>query len=385
MIWSSDLKGKFSTSAIVERIRSREPKVNWPAYKWKPFLHPATASNIWKIQHQIYVDDKVMMKNGFERVSRCCICTAEHDCMDHTLWECKFSLNAWAWICSIFDFEIPQSFNDVCKSAQHKSPLIREIWMTVACKIMKELWFQKNNKLFEEKSPQFNEFKRKIWQSVHEGGFRMKGTKWGQIYDQNIIDLFQLGVKHIKYNCIRECYWESSNQNFVLFCCDGSSLGNPGAAGLGVIARDSSCEVIGTMSGGVGNATNYIEEILAVISALEWAFVLKAQNVIIRSDSKTVVNDFCNNCIPWMFRARWLNAKQNLECIIFQHCFREVNFSADDLAKRGAGLRDGERIIHTGRPSFLKRSKMPNVVYYRLIFGALLAIFVPVNFLLSSK
>ncbi|XP_026419615.1 uncharacterized protein LOC113315567 [Papaver somniferum] len=366
MVWSADLKGKFSTSAAVERIRSREPKVNWPAYIWKPFLHPAIASNIWKLQQQIYVDDKVMIKNGFEVVSRCCICTAEQDCMEHTLWKCQFSINAWAWICSIFEFEIPQSFIDVCKLAHHKSPLSKEVWMIVACSIIKELWFQKNKKLFEEKSPQLNEFKRKIWQFVYEGGFRMKDTKWGQSYDQHIIDIFQLGVRQIKYSYIKECFWKAPDQNFILFCCDGSSFGNPGAAGFGIIARDSSCEVIGEMSGGVGTATNYIAEILAVIYALEWAFVLKAQKVIIRSDSKTVINDFCNDCVPWMFRARWLNAKQNSENIIFQHCFREVNFSADDLAKRGAGLRAGERIIHNGRPSFLKGVEMLNIVYYRI-------------------
>ncbi|XP_026430547.1 uncharacterized protein LOC113327585 [Papaver somniferum] len=366
MVWSGDLKGKFSTAAAVERIRSREPKFNWSAYIWKPFLHPATASNIWKLQHQIYIDDKVMIKNGFEIVSRCCICTAEQDCMEHTLWECDFSLKAWTWICSIFNFAIPQSFNDVCKSAQHKGPLIKEIWMTATCTIMKELWFQKNKKLFEEKSPHINEFKRKIWQAVYEGGFRMKGNKWGQSYDQNIIDFFQLGVRHTKYNYIRTCYWGAPNPNFMLFCCDGSSFGNPGEAGFGIIARSSSCEVIRTISGEIGNATNYIAEVLAVICALERAFELKASKVIIRSDSKTVVNNFCNDCIPWMFKARWMNAKQKLEHIIFEHCFREVNFSTYDLSKRGAGLRAGERIIHNGRPIFLKRIEMPNIVYYRI-------------------
>ncbi|XP_026451947.1 uncharacterized protein LOC113352331 [Papaver somniferum] len=175
----------------------------------------------------------------------------------------------------------------------------------------------------------------------------MKGTKWGKMYDQSIIDIFQLGVRSIRYSCIKECYWEAPDQGFILFCCDSSSFGNPGAAGFGIIVRDSKCEVVGAMSVGVGSATNYIAEILAVICALEWDFFLNAFKIIIRSDSKTVIHDFCNDNIPWMFRTRWINAKNRLGCIVFQHSYRETNFSADDLAKKGTSIQAGERVIYS--------------------------------------
>lgn len=137
----------------MNKIRLKEPKVIWPSFIWKPFLHPRIESNIWKIQHQLYVDDEVMRKNGYDIVSICFICVAEQDCMNHTLWKCEFSINVWSWICSIFGFNKPNSFSDICKAAQQKSPLIKEMWMNAACTIMKDMWFQKNRNLFEEKSP----------------------------------------------------------------------------------------------------------------------------------------------------------------------------------------------------------------------------------------
>ncbi|XP_026410505.1 uncharacterized protein LOC113305706 [Papaver somniferum] len=200
---------------------------------------------------------------------------------------------------------------------------------------------------------------------MHEGSLRMKGTKWWQAYDQSIIDFFNMGIKFSKYSCIKECSWTTPEYGFILFCCDGSSFGNPGAADFGIIARDHECQVLGTMSGGIGTTTNYLAEVSAVICALEWASVFSATKIVIRSDSKSVINDFSNNNIPWALKTRWINAIQKMECVVFQHTFREANFIADDLAKRGAELGAGEKIIHNVTPNFIKRVEMSNIVYYR--------------------
>ncbi|XP_026416790.1 uncharacterized protein LOC113312247 [Papaver somniferum] len=244
MIWSGNIKGIFSTSSVVEKIRLRTPKVPWQSFIWKSFLHPTIASNIWKLQPKIYVDDDIMRKNGLEMVSRCCVCKEEQDCMNHTLWNCNFSVQIWSWICSIFDFSKPTSFEDICKAAQRNSPLVKEIWMTAACATMKELWFQRNKKLFEEVEPDLNSFKCRIWKLVHEGGCKMKGSRWGQAYDQQIIEFFKLGIRFSKYSCIKACHWSPPKHGYLLFCCDGSSFGNPRNAGFGIIVRDYEARIL---------------------------------------------------------------------------------------------------------------------------------------------
>ncbi|XP_026383560.1 uncharacterized protein LOC113279062 [Papaver somniferum] len=143
LVWSSDIRGKFSTSVAVEKLRLREPWIHWPTFIWKHFLHPGIASNIWKLQQKNYVDDMVTRNQGYELASKCCICGEDQNNMDHTLLHCKFTLKIWSWMGSVFEFRNPKSFDDGCKAGQHKSPLIKEIWMTAACATMKELWFQK--------------------------------------------------------------------------------------------------------------------------------------------------------------------------------------------------------------------------------------------------
>ncbi|XP_026417457.1 uncharacterized protein LOC113312939 [Papaver somniferum] len=151
----------------------------------------------------------------------------------------------------------------------------------------------------------------------------------------------------------------------ILFCCDGVSFGNPGAAGFGIVIRNHLFQVLGTLSGGIGVASNYIAEVYVVICAAELTVTWDLKNIIIKSDSKTVITEFAENKMPWFVRIRWQKSVKKLNSITFYHCFGEVNFSTDTAAKRGAKLAAGQRQLHYGRPNFLTRIEMPNIEYYR--------------------
>ncbi|XP_026416846.1 uncharacterized protein LOC113312297 [Papaver somniferum] len=78
-----------------------------------------------------------------------------------------------------------------------------------------------------------------------------------------------------------------------------------GVAGFGIVIRDHLFQVMGTLSGGIGVASNYIYEVCAVIYAAELAVTWKLQNIIINSDSKTVISEFAENKMSWFVRIRW--------------------------------------------------------------------------------
>ncbi|XP_026398779.1 uncharacterized protein LOC113294607 [Papaver somniferum] len=365
LFWIEDVKGVLNTSSVVNRIREKEPKLHWPTKIRKPFMHPSISSNVWKIIQGIYVDDVKRVHQGFQMVSKCCICKYYQDSMSHLLWSCSFSVKIWSWLGSIFGFSNPLSFDDIWNSSKQKSSLIKEIWLTAACSTVRELWFQKNMYLFDNISPCEKKFKCRVWQLVHEGWLRMKGTRWELDYDLQIIEFFKLGPRCIKYREIRECSWNPPSEGDILFCCDGISLGNPGNAGFGIIARDYICQVVGTLSGWIGVANNYITKIMVVVCAIEWAVSLECNRIIIYSESKTVISDFKNNKVPWFIFNRWAKACNGLTEIQYHHRYKEVNFSANSLAKDGALLRAEERISHIGRPQSVHRIEMPGVKYYR--------------------
>lgn len=101
------------------------------------------------------------------------------------------------------------------------------------------------------------------------------------------------------------------------------------------------------------------------MNALELAAEWKLQNIIIVSDSKTVLALFTQGKVPWFLEWRWKMAHEKMSNIRYHHCYRELNFSANSIAKKGASLTAGERLLHMGRHPYLPRIEMPDVDYFR--------------------
>ncbi|XP_026450605.1 uncharacterized protein LOC113350687 [Papaver somniferum] len=336
--WCGDVKGIFTTAAAIEKIRAKEPKVHWPSQIWKPFLHPWIASNIWKIQQGAYMDDEKRIAQGYSLASKCCICQHDQDSMNHLLWRCNFSTHIWQWLVQIFNFQVPSSFTDILQFSKHKSPFVNQVWIIASCAIVRELWFHKNKTFHEGTTPNLLNFKRIIMSMVFYGSYRITGAKWMADYDSNIIYFFKIEQRNISNYSNKVCQWDKPKWGYILFCCEGIAIGNPGTTGYGVIARDHHCQVISTISGGVGVATNFIDKVLSIVCAIEWAVKNQCSKIIIRLADKSVIENFNNAAIPWYLRNRWLKAIRKLADIQYEDCYKEVNFSAESLARQGAGL-----------------------------------------------
>ncbi|XP_026416500.1 uncharacterized protein LOC113311933 [Papaver somniferum] len=153
--------------------------------------------------------------------------------------------------------------------------------------------------------------------------------------------------------------------NNTLICCDGASRGNPGVAGYGFVCRSDQGEFIYAEAKGLGIATNFIVEVMAIVGAAECVLINNKVNICIHSDSSAAVKVYTSGKLPWFIMTRWKRIKELLRNIQFVHSLREINFSADSLAKRGAGLERGVSQIFTTRPNFLSAMESPDRVYYR--------------------
>ncbi len=72
----------------------------------------------------------------------------------------------------------------------------------------------------------------------------------------------------------------------LLIYIDGASHGNPGPSGIGAIINDDNGKTLGNISKFIGNATNNIAEYTALIYGLQEALILRADEVIINTDSE---------------------------------------------------------------------------------------------------
>ncbi|MEX0743876.1 MAG: reverse transcriptase-like protein [Actinomycetota bacterium] len=126
----------------------------------------------------------------------------------------------------------------------------------------------------------------------------------------------------------------------LIVACDGASRGNPGPAGIGVRIADTSGEVLAEIAEGIGVATNNVAEYTAVIRGLERARELGAQEVLVRSDSRLLVEQLSGrfkvkNPTLQRLHAEASSLAAGFGRIRFEHVPREQNTEADRLANRG--------------------------------------------------
>jgi ribonuclease HI len=121
---------------------------------------------------------------------------------------------------------------------------------------------------------------------------------------------------------------------------DGGARGNPGPAGIGVVMKDESGQVIGEIAQGIGRATNNVAEYKALVAGLELALNHGVTDIEIFSDSELVVSQLKGE---WKIKsdslrrlavdARRLMNKFASSSIA--HVPREENADADKLANQG--------------------------------------------------
>ena len=134
----------------------------------------------------------------------------------------------------------------------------------------------------------------------------------------------------------------------LIVSCDGAARGNPGPAGIGVVIENASHEVLATIAEGLGETTNNVAEYTAALEGLRRAADLGATEVLLRSDSKLLIEQLSGR---YKVKAKHLQSlhrdvigqARRFAKIRFEHVPRERNREADRLANDGvdAWLRSG--------------------------------------------
>lgn len=121
---------------------------------------------------------------------------------------------------------------------------------------------------------------------------------------------------------------------------DAGARGNPGPAGIGVVLKDDSGDVIGEIAQAIGVTTNNVAEYKALIAGLELARAKGITDIDVYMDSKLVVFQvkgewkIKNNVLrPLAVKARHLIGE--FDHWSLSHVGRGDNADADKLANQG--------------------------------------------------
>jgi ribonuclease HI len=118
---------------------------------------------------------------------------------------------------------------------------------------------------------------------------------------------------------------------------DGGARGNPGPAGYGAYIEDAKGNIVGELSGYLGETTNNVAEYRGLLAALQAAREMGARSLLVHADSELVVKQMNGQykvknekLKPLFLQARALAAQ--LPKFAIRHVRREENRDADRLA-----------------------------------------------------
>ena len=129
------------------------------------------------------------------------------------------------------------------------------------------------------------------------------------------------------------------NVNKVIINADGAARGNPGPAAIGATIKDEGGNIIASISRRIGITTNNQAEYRAIITALEKAVSLGARQVILKSDSKLIVEQINgrykikNTALRPLYQ-EIVRLTGSLENITISYVPRSRNAEADKLANK---------------------------------------------------
>jgi ribonuclease HI len=131
---------------------------------------------------------------------------------------------------------------------------------------------------------------------------------------------------------------------------DGSSHGNPGPAGIGVIVTDASGRTVGVVAKWIGHQDNNVAEYIALLEALQCAVALGARSLRVFSDSLVVVKQMNGEYSPRRapyYSLHWTCRKlaRSLPDFTITHVRREHNSEANRLANQAVRSRRGSAVL----------------------------------------
>ncbi|XP_077242341.1 uncharacterized protein LOC143882820 [Tasmannia lanceolata] len=137
--------------------------------------------------------------------------------------------------------------------------------------------------------------------------------------------------------------WHPPSDGLIKLNFDGSSLGNPGEAGLGGLCRNDKGKVLWAYSGPIGVADSNEAEVRAAHSGIKHLDSSVFDKIIVEGDSLNVIRWLSGVAIPpWRFLPFFEEIEDLVQgsSIVFEHVRRIANAEADSLAREGV-LRSG--------------------------------------------
>lgn len=319
LIWGDNANGIYTTSSGFKwLLKQRTNLARGPSWNWIWRL-PAP-ENIkfffWLVFHNSVPTLSVLHHRGISPTAICRICQREDETLLHCIRDCPGVKRIWNRLGFIDGNFHHQSDAHIWLKQGATGPKDK---LFIACVWWS--WRARNAKCFNDETILFP----RLLLSVLN-------------LSETLNVCFNSEIS--KPQDVRQISWLQLNREETILNVDGSSLGNPGPAGFGGLARNPDGGWLFGFSGHIGISDVLKAELLGIFNGLKLAWERGIRNLICYTDSliarkliteqteifhryASIIQDIKDQMIlPWRIDLR--------------HTLREGNQSADHLAKLGA-------------------------------------------------
>ncbi|KAF5183705.1 Ribonuclease h domain [Thalictrum thalictroides] len=307
---------------------------------------------VWRLFYDVVPVDSVLIKCRIPLASKCLCCTnASQESAMHLFLKGTLATYVWSHFNLMFDIcpggNISQTL-ELWFQRGKKGSMEHLICTLTPLMILWEVWRERCSRKYEEKYQ---------WQTcsiIYKIRFWIiricdRFTPTRRSSEGFLKNIGSMGIKSKDppIQSPKIVYWQSPTGSFVALNVDGASQ-NGVAAGGGVI-RNSHGVHIANFFSYYEEGTNNLAETRALLDGLVLCEELGIDLVLIQTDSMLVVKWFLKLTeIPWHLRLWWrkirdLTGSMNVQII---HIYREGNYAADYLSKKGINLASNGAVNH---------------------------------------
>eukprot|EP00253_Pinus_taeda_P021775 PITA_21775 len=223
---------------------------------------------MWLVQHRKILTWDNIRKRGILGPSRCQLCEAQEETMEHLL----------------------NSYNEVLATN----------WALFPSFIVWNVWKERNNRISkDEKRTSHYIFELILKQLKETVSTIVRNLPKNPPSTTNLRILCELGLQGISPQgldrniiSLRDAndFWHPPPKGYLKYNIDGASKGNSGTVGYGGVLRDENGSVLFIFHCHLGHATNKLEELMDMEQCLDFLSQENRQNVIVEVDSELIIN-----------------------------------------------------------------------------------------------
>ncbi|XP_077242348.1 uncharacterized protein LOC143882829 [Tasmannia lanceolata] len=299
-IWRPTVDGSYTTKSRWNIVRDHSPKVPWAKTIWMKGFVPMFTTTAWKaLQNKLSSKDR-LIDMGLPVDSRCILCRAEPENIDHIFFQHSFL--AWLWRSILWRIGIRRK---PLKSIMEEEKWVRDhslgdsqpaitikFAFTVA---VHKIWAERNARIFEQRSTHKKYILNDILLVTRQKINSLQLSS--EITERNIKIAKNFGYRFIGHQCtIKCCTWDKLAEGEHKLNTDASL--NDEGGGLGAIIRNNEASVQAMLSVNVETDPIYELEMLAIEKGDVMAKEMDLHQIWIEPDSKFSVDVIKGNAKP---------------------------------------------------------------------------------------